>query len=400
MEGETIMIDRTRRLTVVRGAAAVLFAAFLWGCGGDSGTEPEITNSVQVDDQTANPANRVIVGEVIALEDGWIVVHEVFEGASGAVLGYAAVSEGTHTNVEVTLSRDVSHGETLHAMLHVDAGTIGAFEFPGADGPALDAGALVLDAFVVFLGSSLATIRADDQTADNLSTIVTVAEAFSNGPGWVVVHEDKDGEFWTTLGWAQLDSGANADIKVVLNRPVADGESLHAMLHADYGDIGTYQYSGVDPPVTDGTGAIIVDMFQVTVPEGTPAIRIQAVNIGDAAYDFVAVEPEEYFADVHDGGGGNQTLTLTAGWRYEIVNLAYQLHPIELMTTGMTPAEDVILLSQAVAGSLETDGTIGWYDNENTIRFTLSESLEAVLDGYRCAPHFTTMRGSLVVQDQ
>jgi hypothetical protein len=135
------------------GPALIVLAALLAGCGGDKATEPEVSNKVEVSDQSVSPANRVVVDRVVAIEAGWIVIHEVFEGASGAVLGYAAVTEGTSTNIEVILSRDITHAETLHAMLHVDSGTIGTFEFPGADGPALEAGALVLDPFIAFPSS-------------------------------------------------------------------------------------------------------------------------------------------------------------------------------------------------------------------------------------------------------
>ena len=56
-------------------------------------------------------------------------------GAPGKVIGQTAVKKGETENVAIQLSQDVPVGGKLWPMLHIDAGTIGTYEFPGADTP-------------------------------------------------------------------------------------------------------------------------------------------------------------------------------------------------------------------------------------------------------------------------
>ena len=168
------------------------------------------------------------------------------------------------------------------------------------------------------------------------------------------------------------------------------------MLHVDAGVVGTYEFPGADVPAQDA-GVTVMDPFVVSVAAGTPAVRLRLTSIGMSAYDFTAVEPSAY-ASVLGSASDNQTLTLTSGWRYEIVNAVAGSHPFELTHRGTGPSTDQVLLSQSAAGSLETDASIAWQGNGTaTIRFTLSPSLAAQLTGYRCSIHTSTMRGNVVI---
>jgi hypothetical protein len=76
----------------------------------------------------------VTIQEVDAAQDGWLVVHNQMSGNPGADLGHTAVKAGKNTNVVVKI--DVSKTTpVLYAMLHVDLGQEGMYEFPGADVP-------------------------------------------------------------------------------------------------------------------------------------------------------------------------------------------------------------------------------------------------------------------------
>jgi predicted lipoprotein with Yx(FWY)xxD motif len=106
---------------------------------------PEETPYVKVADQTvAN--DTVTVAEVLSKGPGWIVIHADKNGAPGPVLGYTALKDGENTNVAVKLAAE-GRTETLYAMLHTDAGTVGTYEFPGADGPVSVDGKVVTPAF-------------------------------------------------------------------------------------------------------------------------------------------------------------------------------------------------------------------------------------------------------------
>lgn len=243
-----------------------------------------------------------------------------------------------------------------------------------------------------------ASIQASDQTLDDLSTVVVTDGATSLGPGWVVIHEDDNGSPGAVIGHAAVSDGENQNIEVTLERPAVDGETLHAMLHVDEGTVGTYEFPGDDVPATDSNNDVVVAPFVVTVPAGTPAIRITMNNVGTTDYEFVSAEPQAYAADV---GAGSQDpdITLFLDWRYEIVNQASAGHPFEIIMAGASPAQDTVVLSQSANGTLEGDAGIDWFDDgDTTIRFTATTSLSGASDAYRCATHTTEMRGGITYQ--
>lgn len=113
-----------------------------------------LTPSVTVADQ-AIVGGTVTVARVVSAGPGWLVIHAQKDGQPGPVLGYSPLKEGD--NVEVSVQIDVAKATpTLYAMLHVDAGTVGTYEFPGPDGPVLLAGQMVSPAFAVTAGLAAA----------------------------------------------------------------------------------------------------------------------------------------------------------------------------------------------------------------------------------------------------
>lgn len=85
--------------------------------------------SVTVDDQPIKNGT-VTVARVVAFEPGWIVIHADANGKPGPILGYTAVKPGENMNVVVNID-EAKATSRLHAMLHVDRGEMGMFEFPG-----------------------------------------------------------------------------------------------------------------------------------------------------------------------------------------------------------------------------------------------------------------------------
>ncbi len=77
------------------------------------------TPDVQVDD------DGVVDGAVIHADDG---------GNPGPVIGHAPLAAGENLQVVVEVESEAVT-PVLHAMLHVDAGETGVFEFPGDDVP-------------------------------------------------------------------------------------------------------------------------------------------------------------------------------------------------------------------------------------------------------------------------
>lgn len=106
-----------------------------------------MTPSVTVSDQPIVDG-KVTIEKVVSNGAGWLVIHAQQDGKPGPVLGHSAVSDGENSNVVVQI--DMSGAtETLYAMLHTDAGTVGTYEFPGSDAPVSVEGQVVTPAFKV-----------------------------------------------------------------------------------------------------------------------------------------------------------------------------------------------------------------------------------------------------------
>jgi len=114
--------------------------------------------AVSASDQSTD-GTTVIVDSVTAVDDGWMVIHLGQDGKPGPVLGQTAVPAGTTENVVVALDPPLEAGTELWAMLHVDAGTAGTYEFPGPDAPVTVDGAIVMMPF-------LATVEAMAEAAE------------------------------------------------------------------------------------------------------------------------------------------------------------------------------------------------------------------------------------------
>lgn len=111
------------------------------------------TPAVTVSDQTL-AEGTVTVDSVTAAEAGWIVIHADQDGAPGPVIGQAAVEAGTTENVSVQIDGDGATS-TLYAMLHLDTGAAGEYEFPDADPPVRVDDQIVLAPFQLDMGSSM-----------------------------------------------------------------------------------------------------------------------------------------------------------------------------------------------------------------------------------------------------
>lgn len=92
---------------------------------------------------------------------------------------------------------------------------------------------------------------------------VTIESATLSRPGYIVIHEQKDGELGTVIGHSVLHKiGIIKNVSVGLNRPLVSGETLYAMLHTDDGN-GVYDFPGADEPTKDNAGEIVVVPFNI-----------------------------------------------------------------------------------------------------------------------------------------
>ncbi len=108
------------------------------------------------------------------------------------------------------------------------------------------------------------SVEVADQVSVNGTVVIT--SAYSDGPGFVVIHIDNgSGGPGPVAGNAALNPGWNYNIPVSIDTSVAT-PMLFAMLHADTGEVGVYEFGtveGADGPVRDGDDNVITPGFNV-----------------------------------------------------------------------------------------------------------------------------------------
>jgi hypothetical protein len=91
-------------------------------------------------------AGSVTIAEVLSNGPGWLVIHADSAGSPGPVIGYAEARDGLTRNLVVKVDA-AKATPILYAMLHIDAGKVGTYEFPGADVPVMVDGKMVSPPF-------------------------------------------------------------------------------------------------------------------------------------------------------------------------------------------------------------------------------------------------------------
>jgi len=104
----------------------------------------------------------VTVSRAVINEPGWMVIHADEDGAPGPVIGFAPLETGINAQVDVKIDTE-SATRILYAMLHVDEGEAGVYEFPGPDVPVLVNEAPVSPPFIV---TGVEDAEADEAEAD------------------------------------------------------------------------------------------------------------------------------------------------------------------------------------------------------------------------------------------
>ena len=214
--------------------------------------QPTVDNTVNV--------TRATVGE-----PGWVVIHADEDGAPGPVIGYSALPAGINANVKVAVDPEGVTG-VLYAMLHVDKGEAGVFDFPdGADVPVDRNGEPVTKSFSVSgQESTVVNMLAGDE---RFSTLVAAIEAAGLAD---TLRSEKEVTIFapTNEAFAALD-------KDVLDTLLADPAGLSQILlyhfvpgvvtSADItpGDVETLQGAPVTLAVNDA-GVVTVDNANVT----------------------------------------------------------------------------------------------------------------------------------------
>jgi uncharacterized surface protein with fasciclin (FAS1) repeats len=125
----------------------------------------------------------VTIESVTSRGPGWLAIHADADGKPGPVIGWTAVDDGENSEVVVEID-PAAATPVLHAMLHVDEGVVGTYEFPGPDVPAQVGDAIVMVPFStdVDMGAETPEDAPADlvdiaATTDDFSTLVAAVQA-------------------------------------------------------------------------------------------------------------------------------------------------------------------------------------------------------------------------------
>lgn len=112
-------------------------------------------------------------------------------------------------------------------------------------------------------------VQVSDQVV--LNGTVTVDYAYSDGPGFIVIHADNgSGSFGAVIGHRWLSPGANYNVAVPIDASAATS-TVYAMLHVDDNTIGTYEFGSVD----GADAPVIVDGAPVSPPLAVAVLNAQ-----------------------------------------------------------------------------------------------------------------------------
>ncbi len=222
----------------------------------------------------------LLVDAVKAAQAGWLVVYERPGLDSDAIVGYAPVKQGLNSNVRVTLDENrIKKLTTLWARLHVDNPPVGVFEWgldnrPYNDPPALQDGKPVVVAFGLSGDSAAKTLAPaiviKSQDINHINPIV--ADSVTTPvDGWLVIYKDKPFDTGMVVGYAPVYEGTNTGVKVALDaKSIGDRETLWAVLHADQGTHGLFEWGDKYPAKADTPfyykGQPVMTTFGTTAP--------------------------------------------------------------------------------------------------------------------------------------
>jgi len=253
--------------------------------------------------------STVVVDEVTLPEGGFVTIHDdtLTDGdVLGSVVGTSAYLEaGTHENVTVRLTDSVDDG-TYHAMAHQDTNGDRAYTFVSSngetDGPYTVDGDIVMDSADVTVSASVAFSGQPGEGEYVIVDRVELSEA-----GFVTVHDSSvlDGAVFDSIrGSKYLEAGVHENVRIQLDEPLQNDDTLVPMAHRDSNDNGEYDFETsegeADGPFLDDGGNAVVDSGQVELSdEAQTSFSAQASGGNTVVVDEVYL-PEGGFVTMHD----------------------------------------------------------------------------------------------------
>ncbi len=245
---------------------------------------------VKVSDQPLNNG-MIKVDEVVSDGPGWVVIYTInSNGQPDEPVGFAPVKDGDNRNVMVQIDPSKVAGP-LYAMLHVDRGIVGKFEFPGPDGPLMVGVQMIVGRFSI-TGQAANSASNSTEPVPSQKTTQTPAiivanqpiinkeiilpEVISVGEEWVVIHrQNGDGTMGPMAGFAPVHDGINKNVVVQLDTSLTSSV-MYAMLHQNNSQKSAPEFPGRDGPVMVN-GQMISPTFEITTATDADVV----INLGN-----------------------------------------------------------------------------------------------------------------------
>jgi hypothetical protein len=329
--------------------------------------------SVTVSNQVVNE-NMVIMDEVNAAVDGWIVIHEDDgEGNPGPVIGQTFVEAGSNSNVMIDLGdATFSGGEMLFPMLHIESPADGEYGFPdNGDGPEIFGDNVVVVGFET--EAPTGSITAENQIVQG--NTITVSELTVDATAWVVVHASNEaGDGPEVPGIistpVQLEAGSNTNVEIEINQdnPLNGGDVIYIMIHTENGVIGEYEFDGAN----GFDGPIITQNITIEAPAGEFVANNQTVSQTQVVVESITVSQPSWVVVHRDNGNGSfvapdiisEPVALEAGTT-ENVEISFTEELVDGETLWIMLHND-----NGTIGTYEFDGANGF---DNPITFSSIE---------------------------
>jgi hypothetical protein len=260
-------------------------------------------------------ASQIVVGRVIAQQDGWVAIRrERFETDMPVIFGSAPVKAGVNDNVAISISDPNSMtGWEIAAALFVDAGEKGKFEFPGADLPAVLGNSIVDEP--VGLGQTFIRV-ADALVGTDGQLLIPAVGAPSDG-FIVVLTAGKNSQ---VIGSAPVKQGVNNDVAIGVKTATPVGNKgaflkFFAQMPSSIAEPPDFDPDTVKVLLSDGlttwdqsadvikaTGGIIVSRVVTSKPgwlevissaDQLPTIAVAPIAAGISRNVFIPVKPED-----------------------------------------------------------------------------------------------------------
>lgn len=252
---------------------------------------------VEAAEQNVGEDNVATVARAELLEPGWVAIHADDNGQAGAVIGGVRLEPGTHENVPVTIDRRYAT-PTLHAVLHEDDGEVGVLEFPASDPPLLINGQPVIASFPAHYPPDILVY---DQPF--LDGAIVIERVISEGPGWVAIYSDQEGQPGLIIGFSPLEAGLNEAIRVdLIESAVTD--QLYARLHQDTTPGDEFDFPGNDPVVRYEERMPQATAFRTDL--GAAVVVRDQLLVDDSAVVNMVVVPVNAWVAVHAAGEEGQ----------------------------------------------------------------------------------------------